>query len=114
MATATIDQDREEVRSLLLKAEERIRADPDAEASNALTKAAVAIADRWDAEGRLVELLSPLLAEQEHRQVRYSVASVLLHRGHSDLAVPALESVGVPEAKFLLRKWRREQESAGH
>lgn len=44
MATATIDQDREEVRSLLLKAEERVRADPDAEASNALTKAAVAIA----------------------------------------------------------------------
>ena len=110
--TATIDQDRDEVRSLLLKAEERVRNDPNADASNALVSAAVAIADRWHAEGQIVELLSPLLDDDEDRQVRYSVASVLLQRGQPDLAVPVLETVGVPEAKFLLRKWRREQQNA--
>lgn len=108
MATATIEQDRNEVRNLLQQAEERVRTDPDAEASNALTRAAVAIADRWAVEGRLAELLSPLLSEPEHRWVRYSAASILLHRGHAGLAVPVLETVRVPEARFLLRKWRRE------
>ncbi len=110
---STIDHDRETVRRLLLEAEQRLRADPDAEASNAAVDAAVEIADRWHAEGRIVDLLAPLLNDAESKRFRYNVASVLLHRGHPEIAVPALESAGIAEAKVILRHWRRQQAPQG-
>lgn len=108
--TATIDEDRDEIRHLWLKSEES-RNDPDAEVANALIRAAVAIADHWNAQGRIIELMSPLLDESEDRHVRYAAASVLLNHGQPDLAIPVLETVGVPEAKVILRRWRRQQQT---
>lgn len=111
--STTIDQDRDAVRELLIKAEALLSSgDPDAKATNATTAEAAAIAQRWESRGQIVDLLHPLLADAEDKPVRFGAATYLLSRGHSDLAVPVLETVGMAEAKVVLRRWRRQQEQA--
>ncbi|GAB3747943.1 hypothetical protein [Microlunatus parietis] len=108
---ATLDEDRNEVRHQLLEAERLLSGDdPEATASNAATAKMEAIAARHDAAGHLVELLAPLLAEAEDKQVRFGAATFLLSRGHADLAVPVLETIDVLEASIVLAQWRRRQQ----
>ncbi len=107
----TIDQDRDEVRRLLLQAEaQRKDGDPDAKAANASTAAMEGIAQRHAADGQLLDLLSPLLSEAEDKEVRFGAATFLLGHDHAELAVPVLETVGLAKAKIVLSYWRRQQE----
>lgn len=104
-----VDESRDAIRSLLLDAEARIRISASAEESNAATEYAVAIADYWEREGRLLELLTPLTEEQEPDQVRFGAASLLLHRGHAEMALPVLAALEAIEAKALLMIWERDR-----
>lgn len=105
--------DRDEIRRLFQLVDEPAPDDPQAVRTNRLIDTAVEIADHWNARGRLVELLTPLLEVGEADWVRYGCASVLLNRGHEDLAVPVLESIDRPEARMLLDYWRRQQGQSG-
>jgi hypothetical protein len=91
----------------------------DADSANAETDKLAAIAERWEQAGRVVEFLTPLLAETESRAVRFNAASWLLHRGHPDVAVPVLEELRAgrglegADAGLLLDDWRAEQSPHG-
>lgn len=106
---ATIDGDRNTVRDLLIEAEAHIRDSADAESANAATIEAEKIVERRRADGRAVELLSPLLQEAEPEHVRLDAATYLLNHGHAELAVPVLESIELVRARVTLSHWRRQQ-----
>jgi hypothetical protein len=109
MTAPTIDEDRSEVRRLLLEGDRRLRSgDPDAKAANQLTAEVETIAERRDAENLLLDLLSPLLTDDAD-SVRFGAASFLLSRGHADLAVPVLEKVSDLRAMMVLDIWRSRQ-----
>ena len=103
----TMDEDRDMVRRLLTEADAFVQQSADAESANAATADAEAIVKRWDAEGHSLDFLSPLLESSEADPVRFGAASYLLHHGHTDLAVPVLESLDTLGADVLLADWRR-------
>lgn len=107
----TIDEDRDEVRRLLLlSGAQRRDGDPDATAANASTAEMESIAQRHEAEGRLLELLSPLLSDGEDQEVRFGAATFLLGHAHADSALPVLESLDLAKARIVLSYWRRQQQ----
>lgn len=109
MTSTTIDEDRSEVRRLLLEGERQLRSgDPDATAANQLTAEVETIAERRDAQNQLLDLLSPLLTDDAD-SVRFGAASFLLSRGHAEVAVPVLEKVNDPRAMMVLDIWRSRQ-----
>jgi hypothetical protein len=111
------EADREEFRRHVAEADRLARGPaPDADAANAETAALETLTEPWKAQGRLVELLSPLLEESE--PIQFNAASILLGAGHADVAVPALEALrdraAGPEglsARLVLDYWRRREGS---
>lgn len=86
------DVDRERLRAEIENAEQQA-ASHDVDAANTTIEATRKITTPWESEGRLTELLRPLIDAREPQPVRYYAASELLQHGDSDHAVPVLEEL---------------------
>jgi hypothetical protein len=86
------DQDREKFREHLRESDRYFDAD-DVDRANAESEAAEGVLAPWEAEGREVEFLTPLLEASETRGVRLAAAAGLYYTGHQDAAVPVLEEI---------------------
>lgn len=108
---ANIERDRAAFRALLVEAE-RLLANGDTDGSHSMSEAAAAIASRW--RSKLLDLLQPLLDDEQPPYVRFGAASSLLPRGYADVAVATLEDIRdntacatSASARRLLAFWRR-------
>jgi hypothetical protein len=111
MSTLHLQTDRAEFRRHAVESD-RCAAAGDEAAARAESDRLAEIADWWEQQGRVVDFLSPFLAESELPSVRFDAASWLLHCGHPALAVPVLEDLRrsqgpqAAEAGLQLDDWR--------
>ncbi|MGH3383627.1 MAG: hypothetical protein ACRDO1_03530 [Nocardioidaceae bacterium] len=107
------ERDREAFRQHVRESD-RYVAEHDVKRANAETDALTRVGTPWQAAGRLLELLSPLMDGSEPRNVRFAAASYLFHAGHESDAAPTLDEIRnepgleAVTARVLLDKWRRQ------
>lgn len=51
------------------------------------------VAEIWEEQGRIFDLLDPLLDDREPESMRFAAAAYLLEHGYEDEAVPVLERI---------------------